>query len=79
MPPTAGDERDWDTELAAIAAGLDIDTARCKHGDHRIHKDPLGDWIDEMGVHVCVKAPASQTGYGQTPDYIFHEPAPEIP
>jgi hypothetical protein len=79
MSPTAGDERDWDVELAAIVAGLDIDTACCKHGNHRIHKTPRGTWEGEDGFEVCVKAGADVIGMGRKPDFIFHEPRPEIP
>lgn len=79
MAATAGDEQDWDEALAGIAAGLEASTARCRHGDHKIHLTPRGTWEDDGGLEVCVKAPADQAAQGTRPDYIVHEPAPELP
>jgi hypothetical protein len=78
MAATAGDERDWEDALAGIEAGLRAGTARCRHGDHKIHWTSRGTWEDENGLEVCVKAPLSKIGQGTVPDYIVHEPAPEI-
>jgi hypothetical protein len=79
MPPTAGDERDWERDFGALLAGLNADTAICRHGDHEIHKTPHGTWEDEHSRAVCVKAPPDQIGHGKVPDFIFHEPRPVLP
>ena len=79
MAATAGDEQDWDDALAGIATWLRASTARCRHGDHKIHLTCRGTWEGDDGFEVCVKAPADQAGLGQPPAFIVHEPAPEIP
>jgi hypothetical protein len=35
-----------------------------------------GYWADVSGMTVCVKAPLEDTGNGELPDYVFHEPMP---
>lgn len=34
-------------------------------------------WADGRGILVCIKAQIEDTGHGETPDYVFHQPMPD--
>jgi hypothetical protein len=38
---------------------------------------PRGEnWSDADGFEVCIKVPLKDTGTGQRPDYVLHQPMP---
>jgi hypothetical protein len=55
----------------------DRPSALCRGCENVIRPVVGGLWEDASGVTVCVKARLEDTGHGQRPDYVFHEPMPD--
>jgi hypothetical protein len=62
----------WDPGIL----GDDAPTANCRGCGTGILLR-AGYWQDVYGIAVCVKARLEDTGQGERPDYVFHEPMPE--